>query len=261
LLKEREDEKCYRDLAVAIKESFNRHFYNPKTAQYATGSQGSQLMALYCGLVPRAERKSVIAALGEQVVRDKKHLSTGFVATPVLLSGLSDLGLGDLAYSIATQETYPSWFDMVFNQGNTVLKEDWDGGKVQMPSLAGPIGYWFFHSLAGILLDETVPAFKRIIIKPDLVGDLTWVSASYNSMRGEIVSNWKKTASTFSLRVQIPPNTEAVVHLPAERPRQISEGGRVLEQNKDIRVLERSEREIVLGIGSGVYEFEVSLGK
>jgi alpha-L-rhamnosidase len=253
-----QEEKYYHDLATEIKTAFNHMFYNPTTAQYATGSQGSQLMALYCGLVPDAEKDRVIAALKEQILRDQLHLSTGFVATPVLLTGLSDLGLGELAYTIATQETYPSWFDMVFNQGNTVLKEDWDGGKVQMPSLAGPIGYWFFRSLAGIRIDESLPAFKRVVIKPDLVGDLTWVSAKYNSIRGEIVSSWSRTDSTYTLKVQVPPNTNAIVYLPADRLQQIYEGGQLLQPGDDIKVMEVKEREILLYLGSGVYDFTVN---
>ena len=259
LLNQREDEKHYQELAAAIKESFNRHFYHPQTAQYAAGSQGAQLMALYCGLVPEAERDRVVVALREQIIRDKQHLSTGFVATPFLLTGLSDAGLGDLSYSMATQETYPSWFDMVFNQGNTVFKEDWDGGKVQMPSLAGPIGYWFFHSLAGIRLDETVPAFKRIVIKPDLVGDLTWASASYHSVRGEIATRWSRTNSTFTLSVQIPPNTTAIVHLPSESSQEIHEGGRALQQSGGIKVTACKGHETLISVGSGMYDFEVPL--
>jgi len=33
-------------------------------------------------------------------------------------------------------------------------------------------GSWFYQGLAGIKADVTAPAFKRIIIKPAIIGDL-----------------------------------------------------------------------------------------
>jgi alpha-L-rhamnosidase len=81
-----------------------------------------------------------------------------------LLTLLHEEGLGDLAWKIATQESYPGWYDMIFNKKNTVFKENWQGGAVQMPSLAGPIGAWFYRSLGGIRPDE--PGFKTFIVAP-----------------------------------------------------------------------------------------------
>ncbi len=88
-----------------------------------------------------------------RIAEDDDHLTAGFVGMPFLLNLLKEEGLGDLAWTIATQETYPGWYDMVLNRGNTVLMEDWDAEYVlpprfvQMPSLAGSIGAYYYRSL------------------------------------------------------------------------------------------------------------------
>ena len=46
------------------------------------------------------------------------------------------------------------------------------------------------------------------------MGDVTWVKASYQSIRGEIRSQWKHQAGHFRLEVAIPNNTTAEVQVP-----------------------------------------------
>ena len=60
------------------------------------------------------------------------------------------------------------------------------------------------------------PGFKKIVIAPSVVGDLTAVSASYDSIAGKIVSEWKRTGSNVTYHVIIPPNTTATVYVPPE---------------------------------------------
>ena len=40
--------------------------------------------------------------------------------------------------------------------------------------------------------DPTGPGFKKIIIKPNIVGDLHWVESNYDSVHGRIDSNWRR---------------------------------------------------------------------
>ena len=70
--------------------------------------------------------------------------------------------------------------------------------------MLGQIQEWFYHDLAGIQSDPDSAGFKKIIINPQPVGDVTWVKASYNSIRGKIVSDWKRDGGKFTLKVSIP---------------------------------------------------------
>ncbi len=257
LLGKTEDEKKYAALADEIKKSYNQTFLNDKTGEYALGSQASQLMSLYLGLVPTDKEKIVRAALLRKIEADSTHLSTGFVSTPFLLNGLTDLGYPKVAYAIATRNTYPSWFDMVFNRGNSVLKENWRGGKVQMPSLGGSIGSWFYVSLAGIRPDSLAPGFKRIIIDPISDTELSWAKATYKSIQGNIGSYWKRENGTFILNVEIPANTQAKVYLPTTDIKRIYESGEMVMKNKDFGSNFIENGKTVFLIGSGNYTFSI----
>jgi hypothetical protein len=82
--------------------------------------------------------------------------------------------------------------------------------------MLGHIIEWFYHDLAGIQRDPTEPGFKKIIIKPTIVGDLTWVKASFNSVHGKITSEWKFENGQVTLHVNIPANTTATVFMPGK---------------------------------------------
>ena len=60
---------------------------------------------------------------------------------------------------------------------------------------------------------SAAPGFQKIIVRPAVVGDLTEVKAIYDSIRGKIVSEWKRDGSGVHYRVIIPPNTTATVEL------------------------------------------------
>ena len=210
----KKDAEYYFDLSEKIKTSFNQTFFNTETGEYAKYSQASQLMPLYFNLTPENKRPLVLEKLVKKIVADSNHVGTGFVATPFILTGLSDLGYGELAYTMANQRTYPGWYDMVFNHGSKIFKEDWKGGLVQMPPLGGSLGYWFYYSLAGIQPDTSAPGFKKVIIRPDFVSDLTWVKGEYHSIYGTIKSEWKQEKDIILLTVEIPANTTADLYLP-----------------------------------------------
>lgn len=257
LLGKTDDEMKYAVLAGKIKEAYNQKFFNDKTGEYALGSQASQLMSLYLGLVPPDKEKIVREALLRRIEADSTHLSTGFVSTPFLLNGLTDLGYPQIAYTMATQNTYPSWFDMVFNHGNSVLKESWDGGNVQMPSLAGSIGSWFYGTLAGIRSDPSVPGFKKIIIDPVSNPELNWAKASYKSIQGNIISDWKQENGIYTLKVLIPANTTAKVYLPTTDMNKIYESEKLVIKSKGFDSIYQKNGETVIQIGSGNYIFSI----
>lgn len=259
LLQKKSDARYFKRLAVQIKESYLQHFFDSVTGKFDQGSQADQLMSLHFGLVPPDKKKLVIQRLKDAINQRDGHLSTGFVATPVLLTTLSDLGLAQAAYTMATKNDFPSWFDMVFNKGNSVMKENWEGGLVQMPSLAGPIGYWFYYSLAGIRQVPGQVGFKKILIKPDFIKELSWVSASYQSIQGKIVSKWRRKGGQIALQVAIPANTTAVVYLPAHADN-IWENEKKITRQNEIQILNTTNKETSVRIGSGKYLFRIKKG-
>ena len=249
LLGNKADAAYFAKKSAEIRKTIQQTFYNKETGVYDKGSQTSYILALKLDIVAEDDRPRVVENLRKQIASDHDHLSTGFVGTPFLLTVLTEEGLGDLAWKIATQETYPSWYDMIYNKKNTCFKENWQGGLVQMPSLAGPIGAWFYRSLGGIRPDE--PGFKSFIVAP-YTKTLDWVKCAYMSPYGKIVSNWSKTNGTLTMHITVPANTTATVHVPGKN---ITEGGSPAAKASGVTFLRMDKGKSLYKVGSGTYEF------
>jgi alpha-L-rhamnosidase len=120
------------------------------------------------------------------------------------------------------------------------------------------IGSFLFREIAGVRTDPSGPGFEKIIIHP-VLGNLAWARAKYDSIRGPIVSEWKREANRFALRVKIPANTTATVYLPAKSPDVITESGRPLAEARGVKFLQIGGNHAVVVIVSGEYSFVVQL--
>jgi hypothetical protein len=245
---------AYAADAVMIRDNFNARLLDPSTGLYAgaTDSQTSLILPLAFEMVPEDKRPIVIQRLVENIHQRGDHLSTGFVGTPYLIATMTDLGLGDLLYKIITQQDHPGWNTLITDG---VMKETWNGGLVQMPSLGGSIGQWFYKVAGGIRPDSAAPGFKKIIIRPALVGDLAWVKCEYESNYGRVVSNWKREGGTVSMEVTIPPNTTATVYVPAQDATDVTESGRPIAEAQGVRFDRIENKAAVFAVESGVYRF------
>jgi len=119
----------------------------------------------------------------------------------------------------------------------------------------GDISAWFYQALAGINLDPLSPAFKHIIIRPQPVGDLTWVKAEHDSMYGPIRAAWQRRANEFSLEVTVPVNASASVYVPAKDANAVTEGGRPASMSSGVKFLRMEAGCAVFSVGSGKYTF------
>lgn len=254
ILGKKEDEEKYARLAVDIRKAFNRDFLNPQTKQVANGTQTAMACALYQGLAEPADVDAVVSNLVAHVEKQGNHLDCGILGTKYLLHALTDHGRADVAYTIAAQTTQPSWGHWV-KQGATTLWEEWNGGGTHNHVMFGDVSAWFFETLAGIQPDPSAPGFKKIIIRPAMVGDLAWVKAGHTSGYGRIESAWKREGNTLTLEVTVPPNTTATVHIPAKDAAGVTEGGGPASKAGGVKFLNMENTCAVFEIGSGKYVF------
>jgi alpha-L-rhamnosidase len=220
---------------------------NAQTGQVGSqpDSQTAQILPHYLGMIPEERKQLGLDRLVANIHERKDHISTGFIGTLHLLLGLPDFGEAELTQKIVMQQDFSGWNTLV---RNGVQMETWGGGQVQMPSLGGPIGAYLYQVLAGIR--PGAPGFKKIVIKPAVVGDLTWVKAHHDSLYGRIVSSWTREGDELRMDVTIPPNTSATVFVPGVDAR--CEGARLL----------RSEpRASVFEVLSGSYRFQSMLAE
>ena len=211
-----------------LREAINRKYYNPETGVYATGTQTGQAAALFVKVVPGPEIPKVVSKLEEFVKASDGHLNFGSMGSKVVLRTLTEYGLADLAYQMASKEDHPSWLAWI-HDGYTSLAETWTmSPQFRDASLDhiffGDISAWLVNDIVGIRKDDLAPGFGHIIIAPHFVDGLDWAKASYKSVRGLIKAGWKKEGGKVTLEVSIPENTTATVRIAGRPDQQLRPG-------------------------------------
>ncbi len=216
-----DDERTFRELADKLKIAYNKKFLDSQTHTYQGGTQTGYVLALQFGLAPAEQRDALIANLVDDImVKHNGHLSVGLIGMQWLMQTLTDIGRPDVAWTIATQTTRPSWGYML-SKGSTTLWERWDY-DTRDPGMnsealliqGGNLDAWFYQTLAGIR--PAAPGFKKILIQPNVVGDLTWVKAHFDSPYGRIASEWKIEGNQLTMDVTVPANTTATIVVPGK---------------------------------------------
>ncbi|HEX2851723.1 MAG TPA: family 78 glycoside hydrolase catalytic domain [Opitutaceae bacterium] len=252
------DAKEFTAKAAAIRERYNQVYLKTNPVSYATGSQASLSLPLVMGLAEDRDREALLTALVKDV-ETRGYATAGDVGFRYLLRALADAGRSDVIYKLINQDDKPG-YGYQLKQGATALTEAWDAnlGASHNHFMLGQVIEWFYHDLAGIASDPEGPGFKKIVIRPQPVGDLTWVEASHESMHGPIAVRWERPAGSFTLKVTIPANTTATVFLPARSSDSVREGGAPVAQGSGVKFLRREGDRDVLAVESGSYSFEAS---
>jgi len=253
LLGNQEDARNYSQLAEKIRAAFNEKFYDPTNHCYATDSQCANAIPLVMDICEPANRAAVVDAIVRDVRSRGNALTAGDVGYRYLLRALADGGRSDVIFEMNNQ-TNKAGYGMQLAKGKTSLTEAWDGGSSQDHFMLGQIQEWFYHDLAGIQNAPGSAGFKEIVINPQPVGDVTWAKATYHSIRGKIVSSWKRDGETFTLDVTIPPNTTAKIFLPAKSDRDILVNGMPPSPRGSFLRMENGRA--VIAVESGDYHFK-----
>jgi alpha-L-rhamnosidase len=261
------DVKAYQDLALQVKQAFNTRFYNREKKCYDNNTVTANLLPLHFGITPDSLADGVFNNIYTKIrIENKMHISTGVIGTQWLMRGLSEFQRSDIAYTLASNKTYPSWGYMAEN-GATTIWELWNGNTAnpQMNSqnhvmLLGDYLIWLYENVAGIKSDDKQIAFRKLIMKPEIIDGLDNVSASYESPYGTIRSEWRKEneQNKFSWKISIPAGATAEIYIPANAAEAITESGRELEKAEGVKLIRMQVGYAVLEIGSGEYSFEVN---
>jgi hypothetical protein len=278
LLEKPGDARQYAALAEEIRNAFNRALFNPQTNQYVagmrivpnevrhqfngglldaktdrytSGSQTSQAMPLALGLVEPDRADAVFENLVSEI-RKREHVTAGDVGHRFLLRALAQRGRSDLIFDLHNRTTMAGYGYQI-EQGLTALAEAWDG----RPSASlnhcqmGHIQEWLHADLLGIQRDPEAVVFKRIVIRPQIVGDLRWARGTYDSIRGTIAVDWQHDGGELTFKVTIPANTSAIVHVPTTDVAKVLESGKPANEVAGVTPI---------GASAGVAEYQVESG-
>ncbi len=99
------------------------------------------------------------------------------------------------------------------------------------------------------------PRTNKILFRPQPAGNITGARASYDSVQGRIVSEWRKLGRKLTLHVEIPVNCTATVYVPRLDTDRVFEGGHEAASAPGARWLREEPHQSIFQVGSGVYDF------
>ena len=238
----------YMALYEAIKEEFNRLFFDYETGMYKGpvkqnnkqqeafaplepfDLQSVYSLALSNDLVPEGYEEKVLQNLVNNIAANDYHLNTGEVTLKQMLTVLREHGYDDLIYKMAMNDTQPSY--KYFVGRNTSLPEHWNGSGSQSHIMMGHIEQWFYEGIGGISNDGV--AFDKFTLSPYLPEGMAYANTSTTTKYGEIRSNWSRTDDGLNWEVVVPVNTTATIVIPVKGATAITESGKdILGQDGD----------------------------
>ena len=217
LMGKEKDLLIYTTLAEKIKSAINAKYFNEVSGIYGKGVQTELSVPLFWGVVPSQDISKVSANLAKRVEKDNYHIDVGLLGTKAILNALSENGYSDLAYKLASQETFPSWGWWIVN-GATTLYENWPidaKSDISMNHIMfGEIGAWFYKALGGIRPDPEKPGFRNILLHPCFVEGLAYSEISHKSPYGDIISKWSRNKAEVTYQLTVPANSSADLFMP-----------------------------------------------
>jgi hypothetical protein len=240
-------------LGEDVKTAFNAKFFNIGKNTYSTGSQTAMAMPLCFGLVDEKDKKAVTNELVKSITSSGKALTAGDIGFHYLVKALEEGGASQLLFDMNFRDDVPG-YGFQLKKGATALTESWPALEEVSNNhlMLGHIMEWFYSGLGGIKQDETSIAFSRIIIKPQIVGDLTHVSCSYQSPYGAIKSEWTRENGSLEMKIEIPANASAMIFFPTKERASVTESG------EKVKVLLSPDGKYYGNVGSGSYTFKMS---
>lgn len=232
-----EEAEKYQKLYDTTLEAFRQEYYT-STGRIVSETQTGAILSLYFNLAREKDRERILQILKTNIENHKNHLATGFVGTPYLCHTLSENGEHELAATVFMKEDYPSWLYAV-NMGATTIWERWNSimpdGSFDVSGMNslnhyayGSIGDWMYRKVTGV--SQLKPGYKKFKVQPMFVKGIEEAGVTFESIYGQIESKWSCKDGKICGYVKVPVNTTAEIHLP--------------------------EKEEVLTVGSGVYEYE-----
>lgn len=249
----------YSDLAKQVSAStWKSH------GALAVNTTAGCAIALELGIAPSDQREEVASHLAKMVIFDDARISTGFLATPLILDALSKNGHASLALQMLLRRGFRSWLYAV-DKGATTVWERWDAitedGKIHSGSAEehdstddiqddnaeggsmlsfnhyayGAVIDWVYRNLVGISQTQQSAGFETIILQPLIPRDMPYASASIESPRGLISSSWKLVLGQgLQMRVRIPFGAKAILALPTTDSSLITANGAFVENGQTL---------------------------
>ena len=206
----KEDELLFDRLAKESDKSLNEKYYHEE-GYYSKNTQTENAMAVSLGVCKEENKEKVMKHVVDNIIKNNYHLTCGNQGYRHVFYLLCEYGYVDLALKVLKNPEYPGWGFMAANGATTV----WERWELEMFNIMdsfdhpmfGSYDAIFYRYLGGINVDE-LPN-DLIIIHPRVPSELEYVNSSFESIKGKIVSNWRKHGKEVEFDIVIPSNAKA----------------------------------------------------
>ncbi len=198
-----------------LRKLVHQTYFDASGNLYGTGSQIDLAYPLLTGVVPEEAANAVKQRLeNETMVNRNGHLACGLVGVPILTEWAVNNQAVDLMYTMLKKRDYPGYLYMI-DQGATATWEHWNGERSHIHNCYNGIGSWFYQAVGGIRLADDVPAYRKVIIQPQIPAGITWAKTFRETPYGKLSVYWELKNNEMFMELEVPMGTEAVVQIPA----------------------------------------------
>lgn len=188
------------------------------TIACGSGSQASYALLADLGVFSETELEQAVGDLVAAIEANGHQITVGEIALPALIRTLAVAGEHDVWYRMATNPDAPSYGRMLAD-GCTALTEAWTGTESGISANHVMLGYvlsWLTGSVGGLRQADDSIGWRRGIVQPALVGDVTSASVTYDSHRGRFAVDWELgVAGDLHIAVEVPESAEVEVRPPS----------------------------------------------
>ncbi|HZK96497.1 MAG TPA: family 78 glycoside hydrolase catalytic domain [Prolixibacteraceae bacterium] len=233
-----------------LQKQIHQTYFDPTKNTYATATQIDLAYPMLAGIVPKELTGAVTQSLINETTTNRGgHFACGLVGIPVLTEWAVRTQSADLMYSMLKKKDYPGYLHMIEN-GATTTWEHWNGDRSRIHNCYNGIGSWFYQAVGGIRSAENVPAYRRVLIQPQIPKGITWAKTFKETPYGKLVVNWEIKEKVMELIVEIPVGSEAGVVIPSG----------IKKYSLDGKEYEMSgEKNSVVAVKSGKYKINYTL--
>jgi len=244
------DAGLYSQKKDQLQKQIHKSYFDSSKNTYATATQIDLAYPMLAGVVPDDLTSAVTQSLVNETEKNRSgHFACGLVGIPVLTEWSVKTQSADLMYSMLKKKDYPGYLYMIEN-GATTTWEHWNGDRSRIHNCYNGIGSWFYQAVGGIRSAENVPAYRQVLIQPQIAKGITWAKTFKATPYGKLVVNWELKEKLMELDVEIPVGSEAGVIIPSGTKKYSLDG-------KEYEV--SGEKSYVVAVKSGKYKINYTL--
>lgn len=217
----------FRAAADELAERINDTFLDREESCYRSEREPSyratsSILPLAFGITPADDVPAVVERLAAELrARGDRH-DSGCLGLSELFEVLSVHGHADLAVAVASGRSAPSWGAWM-DAGATTMWEMWGPAQRSLDHyFMGAMARWLYERVAGVRM--TASRWSAFDVDPVARGDLEHASFFLDGPHGELGASWTREDDGLRLRVIVPPQTTATIHLRGREPLEVGPG-------------------------------------